>query len=162
MDINDRIQHIINELFDGNRRRFSKAVDINPATIQNIVGERRVEPSTKILQKIIANIEGLNSSWLMSGVGEMLLDINYPPPNINVDRLHEPNDAFLSIIQNQQETIKNLTEQLRLSGELIKEKQNIIDDFRHQLKLRNAELRFSKKQTSSSSAAGGKEGRQAG
>lgn len=72
MSINERIDSIINELFSGNKRAFSRAADISTSVTENIVGKRKGNPSFEILEKIANSIPDLNGEWLLTGKGRML------------------------------------------------------------------------------------------
>lgn len=71
--INNRIQEIVDKLFNGNKAAFAKAIDKAPTTISNILSSRKTVPSADIITSIINSIENLNSHWLMTGIGDMLL-----------------------------------------------------------------------------------------
>lgn len=71
--INQRIQAIINEMFDGNKAKFAKAIDIAPTSISNYLSDKRQsKPSADMLGKIINVVEGLSAEWLLTGNGSML------------------------------------------------------------------------------------------
>ena len=72
MTINQRVQKIIDELYAGNKRAFSLAVDISPTVTENIVGKRLSNPSFEVTSKILKSLENINERWLMIGSGEML------------------------------------------------------------------------------------------
>lgn len=71
MTINERFQHIINSMYNGNKRAFSNAVGISPTVTENIVGSRQGKPSYEILCKVCANAN-ISEQWLLSEQGEML------------------------------------------------------------------------------------------
>lgn len=70
--INDRLRHIIDALFDGNKTQFAKTIDIPPTSISNYVGGQRAsKPSSDMLERIVKEIN-ISSDWLLTGEGEML------------------------------------------------------------------------------------------
>lgn len=76
MTISDRIQKIINDLFDGNKRAFSLAVGVVPSVTENIVGKRKSSPSYEVMNKILSSVENLSVEWLVTGKGgEMFTNI---------------------------------------------------------------------------------------
>lgn len=75
MTINDRFQEIIQTLFGGNKRAFSKAIGINPTVTENIVGSRRGKPSYDLLCKVCSNAN-ISEAWLLTGKGDMLQPIS--------------------------------------------------------------------------------------
>ena len=71
--INERLQVVINELFDGNKAKFAKAIGIAPTSISNYLGEKRQsKPSSDMLEKILNSVEDISADWLLTGNGEML------------------------------------------------------------------------------------------
>lgn len=72
MSINERIDSIIKELFSGNKRAFSRKVDISTSVTENIVGKRQGNPSFEVLEKIANLIPDLSTEWLLTGKGAML------------------------------------------------------------------------------------------
>lgn len=71
MTVNDRLQHVIDVLYGGNKRAFSTAIGVNPTVIENIVGSRKGKPSYDVLFKICANAN-ISEEWFVSGIGNML------------------------------------------------------------------------------------------
>lgn len=71
--INDRIQFIVEELFNGNKAAFAKAINKAPTTVANILGPRQTIPSSDFVESIRNSIENINLLWLMTGVGDMLI-----------------------------------------------------------------------------------------
>mgnify|MGYP002540558929 CR=1 FL=1 len=52
--INDRLQWIVNEKFDGNKAAFAKAIGIVPTSISNYLGKQRAsKPSVDMIAKIV-------------------------------------------------------------------------------------------------------------
>lgn len=93
--VNERIQTIVNELFNGNVSLFARNVNVKQPTLNTILGERKSKPSFDVLWSIL-NAKALNisSDWLITGRGPMLKseqllpEINYEykgAPYYNVD-----------------------------------------------------------------------------
>ena len=89
--INDRLEQIINALFNGNKAAFAKSIDLPPTGMSNYIGnKRRSIPSSEIASKIVL-VLGVDANWLLTGEGEMLKDGNvnnvttgdYSPVNMN-------------------------------------------------------------------------------
>ncbi|SHE30410.1 hypothetical protein [Dysgonomonas macrotermitis] len=73
MNINERIQCIVDQFFSGNKAAFAKCIKVKPTTLSNIIGrERASKPSSEILESIAYNIPELNPDWLLTGQGDML------------------------------------------------------------------------------------------
>ncbi|WP_156032883.1 S24 family peptidase [Prevotella sp. 10(H)] len=120
MSVNQRIQEIIDKMYFGNKRAFSKAAGISASVTENIVGTRHTKPSFDITSKIISSFENINSEWLLTGQGNMLKsEIPSPVQNENVseDRAgyHKPSgmlakpffDSPLSLTKSFTSAIKN-------------------------------------------------------
>lgn len=71
MNINARIQAIIDQQYSANKRAFANAVGIVPTVVQNIVGTRQGKPSYDVIEKICANAN-VSPDWLLTGEGSML------------------------------------------------------------------------------------------
>lgn len=72
MTIQERIQTIVDKLFNGNKNQFAKAINEAPTSVNNILGSRQSVPSAKFLESIINSIEHINAAWLLAEVGNML------------------------------------------------------------------------------------------
>lgn len=72
MDINERLQTIIDKLYNGKQSRLADAIGVAPSVIANVVGKRQGKPSFEILKKICANAN-ISADWLISGRGDMVL-----------------------------------------------------------------------------------------
>ena len=65
--INDRIEMLVNEHFDGNKAAFAKAIGLPPTGLSNYIGKaRRSKPSVEMITKIIT-ATGVDAYWLLFG-----------------------------------------------------------------------------------------------
>lgn len=71
MNINTRIQSIIDQRYNANKRAFASAIGVGATVIQNIVGARQGKPSYDVIEKICANAN-ISPEWLLTGNGPML------------------------------------------------------------------------------------------
>lgn len=71
MTINERVDTIITELYNGNKRAFSIFIGVSPTVIENVVGTRQGKPSYDVLEKICAKAN-ISGDWLLTGEGSML------------------------------------------------------------------------------------------
>lgn len=75
--INERLQTIVDKLFDGNKAKFAKSIEIAPTSISNYLSDKRQsKPSADMLEKIINVVDNLSAEWLLAGKGEMLTHNN--------------------------------------------------------------------------------------
>lgn len=80
--VNDRIQFIVNEKFNGNISAFCRSVDIKQPTMNTILGERKSRPSFDVISNILnAEALNINTDWLMKGYGEPFGDKKHLPSN---------------------------------------------------------------------------------
>lgn len=70
--INDRVEVIVNELFEGNKAAFAKAIGLAPTAISSYLGkQRRSRPSVDMVINIV-KVTGVSYSWLLTGEGAMM------------------------------------------------------------------------------------------
>jgi transcriptional regulator with XRE-family HTH domain len=75
--INERINRVILELFEGNSSRFAKKIGVKPGQIANYTGSRKSIPRADLIERIVITIDVINPDWLITGRGEMLLETSY-------------------------------------------------------------------------------------
>lgn len=68
--IKERLLHIIDSLFGGNKNAFSRAIGISPNSLSNYIGEKESKPAYDIISVIVEKIK-VNPYWLLTGKGEM-------------------------------------------------------------------------------------------
>jgi transcriptional regulator with XRE-family HTH domain len=65
--INDRMEMLINERFNGNKAAFAKSIGLPPTGLSNYLGkQRRSKPSVDMIAKII-QVLGVDANWLILG-----------------------------------------------------------------------------------------------
>ena len=65
--INDRIEMLVNERFDGNKAAFAKSIGLPPTGLSNYLGkQRRSKPSVDMVTKIILTMD-VDARWLLLG-----------------------------------------------------------------------------------------------
>ncbi|MDR2951560.1 MAG: helix-turn-helix transcriptional regulator [Dysgonomonas sp.] len=71
MEAYERIRKIREDLFKGSNIEFAKAIDEKPNTTSNwMSGNRKI--GLEVLEKILARLPQISSSWLVSGEGPMI------------------------------------------------------------------------------------------
>lgn len=70
--INQRIQHLIDNLEKGSQASFARKIDVRTGTVGDILGKRQTKPGYEILAKIVAAYPELRADWLLGGEGDML------------------------------------------------------------------------------------------
>lgn len=65
--INDRMEMLVNQRFNGNKAAFAKAIGIERATLSNYIGSvRRSKPSVEMVAKIVLALD-VDARWLLTG-----------------------------------------------------------------------------------------------
>lgn len=65
--INDRIEALVNQLFNGNKAAFAKAIGLAPTAMSSYLGkQRRSKPSVDMVTKIIVTLN-VDARWLLTG-----------------------------------------------------------------------------------------------
>lgn len=118
MNITDRLQYIVDELFDGNKAAFARTIDIAPTSISNYLGkERASKPSSDILEKIVNSVERVNPYWLLTGKGDPFY-INTQCSSSEQVNIEQPNiSEYIECIHNLSEASKKNAEANILNAE---------------------------------------------
>lgn len=67
--INDRMELIVNQRFEGNKAAFAKAIAVEPTTMSSYLGnKRRSKPSVDMVAKIVVALN-VDAKWLLIGEG---------------------------------------------------------------------------------------------
>lgn len=65
--INDRMEMLVNQQFDGNKAAFAKTIGLSPTGLSNYLGtKRRSKPSVDMVAKIITKLD-VDARWLITG-----------------------------------------------------------------------------------------------
>ncbi len=65
--INDRMEILVNQRFDGNKAAFAKAIDLAPTSISSYLGnKRRSKPSVDMVARIVQTLD-IDARWLLTG-----------------------------------------------------------------------------------------------
>lgn len=76
--INDRMEMLVNERFNGNKAAFAKAIAVEPTTMSSYLGnKRRSKPSVDMVTKIVVSLN-VDARWLLTGEG------SEKPSNVSV------------------------------------------------------------------------------
>ena len=65
--INDRIEMLVNERFNGNKAAFAAALGMGPTIMSSYLGgKRRSKPSVDMVTKIVVALD-VDARWLLTG-----------------------------------------------------------------------------------------------
>lgn len=109
--INDRMEMLVNERFDGNKAAFAKAINLAPTAISSYLSkQRRSKPSVDMIAKIITTLD-VDAHWLITGVYK-----SQPPSNSydlqnnslreEIIRLRAENDVLRELVGRQKKKDK--------------------------------------------------------
>lgn len=118
MNITERLQYIVDKLFDGNKAAFARAIEIAPTSISNYLGkERASKPSSDILEKIVNSVDKVNPYWLLTGKGEAFSsNTQYSTNNISIEEAANIT-TYIECIHNLSEASKKNAEANILNAE---------------------------------------------
>lgn len=127
--INDRMERIVNEVFDGNKAAFAKTIDLPPTGLSNYLGnKRRSKPSVDMAARIVTALD-VDARWLLTGEGDVSLhrpgavangDHSAAAVNGNATVMGADGAAVL------EERIRSLEEQARQKDLLIQQRDLLI------------------------------------
>ena len=65
--INDRMEILVNERFNGNKAAFAKSIEMSPTSMSSYLGnKRRSKPSVDMVAKIVVALD-VDAKWLLTG-----------------------------------------------------------------------------------------------
>lgn len=65
--INDRMEMLVNERFNGNKAAFAKSIEMSPTSMSSYLGnKRRSKPSVDMVAKIVLALD-VDAKWLLTG-----------------------------------------------------------------------------------------------
>jgi phage repressor protein C with HTH and peptisase S24 domain len=73
-EISERISYIIDNHYNGNKKKFSESISFSPQVVSNIVSGRKSKPSFDVIKAILSTNDNINAEWLISGKEPMLKD----------------------------------------------------------------------------------------
>ena len=122
--INDRIETLINDRFDGNKAAFAKSIGLPPTGLSNYLGkQRRSKPSVDMVTKIVVTFN-VEARWLLTGEEspkkEVHTEGDYSPASDSGDVSVIVGDAVLA-------------ERVKLLQQLIEEKDERIEELKERI-----------------------------
>lgn len=78
--IHERINELVKFYGKGKNTTFASLIGTTEANIRGYT--KNVTPKVDILERIVNNCENINPTWLLTGVGPMLLDVA-PPASVS-------------------------------------------------------------------------------
>lgn len=127
--INDRIEMLINDRFDGNKAAFAKSIGLPPTGLSNYLGkQRRSKPSVDMVTKIIVTLD-VDARWLLTGEETPKKDVHtegdFSPASDSGDISVIVGDAVLA------ERVKHLQQLVAEKNERIADLKERIDELKN-------------------------------
>lgn len=119
--INDRMEMLVNEHFDGNKAAFAKAIGLPPTGLSNYLGnKRRSKPSIDMVTKIVTNLN-VDAYWLLTGKKPQPAQMSLTGHNqVNGDGAHGNINGETSV------DVAVLQERIKAMQKLLDEKERTI------------------------------------
>lgn len=122
--INDRIEMLINDRFNGNKAAFAKSIGLLPTGLSNYLGkQRRSKPSVDMVTKIVVTLD-VDARWLLTGEETVRREVHtegdYSPASDSGDVSVIVGDAVLA-------------ERVKLLQQLIEEKNERIAELKERI-----------------------------
>lgn len=70
MNFNKRIVYLIDNLCNGNKKKFSENTGIPYTTVSEYYSGKKNDPQISFINKILNHYKNVNALWLITGVGE--------------------------------------------------------------------------------------------
>lgn len=117
--INDRIEMLVNERFNGNKAAFAAALGMGPTIMSSYLGgKRRSKPSVDMVAKIV-KLLNVDAKWLLIGEqtqnNQVSTQGNYSPASVNGDAINTSGEVEL------------LQQRVKLLEDLLAEKERLIN-----------------------------------
>lgn len=124
--VNDRIEMIINQQFDGNKAAFANKLGMPPTSMSSYFGtKRRSKPSVEMLSKIVKLLD-VDAKWLLIGEQSVSNLVStqgdFSPASVNGNAINTSDAAVL------QERIKLLEKLLDEKERLIKVYERMMEE----------------------------------
>ena len=118
MSISERLQFIVDEVFNGNKAAFARTIGIPPTSISNYLGkERTSKPSSDILERIVNAVDKINAYWLLTGKGEAFISNTQSTTSDNSIKGEGNISEYITCIHNLSEASKKNAEANILNAE---------------------------------------------
>ena len=126
--INDRIEMLVNERFDGNKAAFAKSIGLPPTGMSSYLSkQRRSKPSVDMVAKIVVTLD-VDARWLLTGEESPKTEVHtegdYSPASDSGDVSVVVGDAVLA------ERVKALETLLAEKNERIAELKERIEELK--------------------------------
>ena len=125
--IHERINELVKHYGKGKNTTFASLIGTTEANIRGYT--KNVTPKVDILEKIVNNCDNINPSWLLTGVGPMLLDVAPPAQvsSVNSDVAMHGN-AINTVTTESSNSASRDSQELQLAKQKIEALEKLLDE----------------------------------
>jgi len=125
--IHERINELVKFYGKGKNTTFASLIGTTEANIRGYT--KNVTPKVDILERIVNNCENINPTWLLTGVGPMLLDVAPPAQVSSVNSavaMHS--NAINTVTTESSNSASRDSQELQLAKQKIEALEKLLDE----------------------------------
>lgn len=125
--IHERINELVKHYGKGKNTTFASLIGTTEANIRGYT--KNVTPKVDILEKIVNNCDNINPSWLLTGVGPMLLDVAPPAQVSSVNSAVAMHGNAINTITNESAGGESsVSQELKMAQQKIEALEKLLDE----------------------------------
>ena len=125
--IHERINELVKFYGKGKNTTFASLIGTTEANIRGYT--KNVTPKVDILERIVNNCENINPSWLLTGVGPMLLDVAPPAQVSSVNSAVAMHGNAINTITNESAGGESsVSQELKMAQQKIEALEKLLDE----------------------------------
>lgn len=125
--IHERINELVKFYGKGKNTTFASLIGTTEANIRGYT--KNVTPKVDILERIVNNCENINPTWLLTGVGPMLLDVAPPAQVSSVNSAVAMHSNAINTITNESAGGESsVSQELKMAQQKIEALEKLLDE----------------------------------
>ena len=125
--IHERINELVKFYGKGKNTTFASLIGTTEANIRGYT--KNVTPKVDILERIVNNCENINPTWLLTGVGPMLLDVAPPAQVSSVNSAVAMHGNAINTITNESAGGESsVSQELKMAQQKIEALEKLLDE----------------------------------
>lgn len=125
--IHERINELVKFYGKGKNTAFASLIGTTEANIRGYT--KNVTPKVDILERIVNNCENINPTWLLTGVGPMLLDVAPPAQVSSVNSAVAMHGNAINTITNESAGGESsVSQELKMAQQKIEALEKLLDE----------------------------------
>ena len=125
--IHERINELVKFYGKGKNTTFASLIGTTEANIRGYT--KNVTPKVDILERIVNNCEHINPTWLLTGVGPMLLDVAPPAQVSSVNSAVAMHGNAINTITNESAGgDSSVSQELKMAQQKIEALEKLLDE----------------------------------